>query len=61
MAEAKAKVREEPEEFRDVVKRARMKRWSSLLTCVAATALALSLLDRRCTPGCDGRSTSEVI
>ena len=50
---AEAKVRDEPEEFRDLVKRAWMKRWSSLLACTAARAHALSLLERRCAPSCD--------
>ena len=59
---AEAKVRDEPEEFRDLVNRAWMTRWSSLLACTAARALAFSLLERRCAPGCDGvaPSTSEV-
>ena len=59
---AEAKVRDEPEEFRDLVEKAWMTR-SSLLACTAARALALSLLERRCAPGCDGcaPSTSEVV
>ena len=46
-----------------LVKRAWMKRWSSLWSCTAARALALSLLESRCAPGCDGAapSTSEVV
>ena len=60
---AEAKVRDEPQEFRDLLKRARMKRWSSLLACTAARALAPSLSERRCAPGGDGvaPSTSEVV
>ena len=45
---AEAKVRGELEEFRDLVNRAWMTRWSSLLACTAARALALFLLERRC-------------
>ena len=59
----RGQVRDEPEEFRDLVKRAWMTRWSSLLACTAARALAFSLLERRCAPGCDGvaPSSSEVV
>ena len=59
---SKAKARSEPEEFREVVERAWVRRWSSLLACAAARAFALSLLERRCTPGFDGSgpTSSEV-
>ena len=52
---SKAKARSEPEEFREG-------RWSSLLACAAARAFALTLLERRCTPGFDGSgpTSSEV-
>ena len=58
----KAKARSEPEEFREVVERAWVRRWSSLLACAAARAFALSLLETRCTPGFDGSgpTSSEV-
>ena len=37
---SKAKARSEPEEFREVVERAWVRRWSSLLACAAARAFA---------------------
>ena len=48
--------------IREVVERAWVRRWSSLLACAAARAIALSLLERRCTPGFDGSgpTSSEV-
>ena len=60
---ANAKVRDEPEDFKKVVKASWLRRWKALLACAAARAFALSLLERRCAPGCDGPtpSSDEVV
>ena len=60
---AKAKARGEPPVLRGRAQQAWMHRWSSLLACSAAKALAMSLLERRGGQGADGatRTTSEVI
>ena len=60
---ANAKVRNEPEDFKQVVKASWLRRWKALLACAAARAFALSLLERRCAPGCDGPtpSSDEVV
>ena len=54
---ANGKVRDEPEEA------AWLRRWKALLACAVARAFALSLLERRCAPGCDGAtpSSAEVV
>ena len=58
-----AKVRDEPEDFRKVVKAAWLRRWKVLLACTAARAFVLSLLERRCALGCDSvtPSSAEVV
>ena len=58
-----AKVRDEPEDFREAIMSACMKRWKTLLACAAARAFALSRLERRCAPGFDGvaPSSAEVV
>ena len=60
---ADAKVRDEPEDFREAIKSAWMRRRKTLLACAAARAFALSLLERRCAPGFDGvaPSSAEVV
>ena len=60
---ADAKVRDEPEDFREAIKSAWMRRWTTLLACAAARSFALSLLERRCSPGFDGvaPSSAEVV
>ena len=60
---ANVKVRNEPEDFKQVVKASWLRRWKALLACAAARAFALSLLERRCAPGCDGPtpSSDEVV
>ena len=55
---ANAKVRDEPEDFKKVVKASWLRRWKALLACAAAGAFALSLLERRCAPRCDGPTPS---
>ena len=48
---SKAKAESAPENVRDEVRRAWLRRWRSLLGCTAARALATSLLERRTSPG----------
>ena len=50
---ANAKVRDEPEDFKKVVKASWFRKWKALFASAAARAFALSLLERRCAPGCD--------
>ena len=59
---ASAKVRDLSEELQDEAARAWHKRWSSVLSCAAATSFVLSLLDQAPT-GSDGQTPSvhEVI
>ena len=60
---ANAQVRDEPEDFRKVVKAAWLRRWKVLLACTAAREFVLSLLERRCALGCDNvtPSSAEVV
>ena len=51
---AKAKTRHVPHNLRTSAKLAWMWRWCTILACASARALALSLLERRSTPGHDG-------
>ena len=48
---SKAKAESAPENVRDEVRRAWLRRWRNLLSCTAARALATSLLERRTFPG----------
>ena len=48
---SKAKAESAPENVRDEVRRAWLRRWRNLLSCTAARALATSLLERRTYPG----------
>ena len=48
---SKVKAESAPENVRDEVRRAWLRRWRNLLSCTAARALATSLLDRRTFPG----------
>ena len=48
---SKAKSETAPEEVRDQVRAAWLRRWSNLLGCTAARAFATSLLEKRCSPG----------
>ena len=48
---SKAKAESAPENVRDEVCRAWLRRWRNLLSCTAARALATSLLERRTFPG----------
>ena len=58
---ANANVRDEPENFKKVVKAAWLRKWKALLACTGARALALALLERRCTPWCDGATSSAEV
>ena len=48
---SKAKAESAPENVRDEVRRAWLRRWRNLLSCTAARALATSLMERRTSPG----------
>ena len=55
---ASAKVRDVPQILQGRAHTAWMRRWSSILSCAAARAFALSLLDRDCSIGVDGHTPS---
>ena len=48
---SKAKAESAPENVREEVRRAWLRRWRNLLSCTAARAFATSLLERRTSPG----------
>ena len=48
---SKAKAESAPENIREEVRRAWLRRWRNLLSCTAARAFATSLLERRTSPG----------
>ena len=60
---ARARARSEPPEIRAVARRSWFRRWCTALSCCAAQAFALSLLERRGCLGADGEvpSTSDVV
>ena len=55
---ARAKVRSEPPHLKVRARRAWLSRWSMMLSCSAARAVALSLLERRGGTGSDGQTPS---
>ena len=55
---AAAKVRGVPELLQGRARAAWLRRWGSMLACAAARAFALSLLDRDCSAGVDGPTSS---
>ena len=60
---AHARARSEPPEIRAVARRSWFRRWCTALSCCAAQAFAMSLLERRGGLGADGEvpSTSDVV
>ena len=60
---ARARARSEPREIRAVARRAWFRRWCTALSCCAAQAFAMSLLERRGGLGADGTVpiTSDVV